>query len=119
MGVTIQAARQARARTGNVVCRATAVFLAMSFAAFAASAHAETFVLVYVEGNVATMPSGVILSKGGEIDSDKVVRLGPADKAIFISQSGNVIHHNGPFCGIVGQSQDSDSGAPQSAGCQK
>jgi hypothetical protein len=117
--VTTPAAGKARASHRSRIRRAATIVLAAGFAAIAAAAHAQTFVLVYVEGDVMAMPSGVILSKGGQINGDKLVQLGPADKAIFISQSGNVVHHSGPYCGVVEQTQNGDSGTTQSAGCPK
>jgi hypothetical protein len=78
---------------------------ALIFAGFlslaATAANAEKFVLVYSEGSVVALPGGVTVSKGEEIDSQKLVQLGPADLAIFVSESGNVVTRDGPYCGAV------------------
>ena len=118
MVVTQQAARNVRTPRG--LRRAIAVLLAASFG-LCATAQAETFVLVYAEGSVVTLPGGLIVSRGEQIDGGKLIQLGPADKAIFISQSGNVARHNGPFCGMVAEAPDqADKPAePPPAGCQK
>lgn len=117
MVVTQRAASKARRRSAR---RAIAVLLAASFG-FCATAQAETFVLVYAEGSVTTLPGGLIVSRGEQIDGGKLIQLGPADKAIFISQSGNVARHNGPFCGSVAEAPDQGDKPAETppAGCQK
>jgi hypothetical protein len=65
------------------------------------AARAESFVLVYSEGSVFVEPGGNKVSRGDQIDSEKIVQLGPADKAIFISANGNMVCHSGPFRGAV------------------
>ena len=112
MVVTRQAAGQAYARGARRL--AVTILLTVSFG-FGTAAQAETFVLVYAEGSVVTLPGGLIVSRGEQIDGGKLIQLGPADKAIFISQSGNVVRRNGPFCGIIA---DTTAEAPP-AGCQK
>jgi hypothetical protein len=120
MSVTQQAAGKMRAHSGRGARRAIAVLLAASLG-FAGAARAETFVLVYAEGSVVTLPGGLIVSRGEQIDGGKLIQLGPADKAIFISQSGNVARHNGPFCGSVAEPTDQGDkpAEPPPAGCQK
>lgn len=65
------------------------------------AAQAETFVLVYSEGSVVTLPGGATVTKGEQVDGDKLVQLGPADNAIFVSQAGNVARRAGPYCGTI------------------
>jgi hypothetical protein len=77
------------------------VLIAGILTCVSAAAHAETFVLVYSEGSVVALPGGVTVAKGEQIDSQKLVQLGPADLAIFVSESGNVVTHDGPYCGTV------------------
>jgi hypothetical protein len=118
MSVTRQAAWKVRAQGGRR--HAIAILLAASFG-LCTAAQAETFVLVYAEGSVVSLPGGLIVSRGEQIDGGKLILLGPADKAIFISQSGNVARHNGPFCGIVAGAPDQADKPAESppAGCQK
>ncbi len=85
-----------------------AIVFAGLFSLVGAAAHAESFVLVYSEGSVVTLPGGVTVSKGEQVDSQKLVQLGPADQAIFISESGNVVRHDGPYCGAVADSAEQD-----------
>jgi len=85
---------------------AGAILFAGLFSLVAVAARAESFVLVYSEGSVVALPGGVTLSKGEQIDSHKLVQLGQADKAIFISESGNVVRHEGPYCGTVADSPE-------------
>ncbi len=108
-----------------------AVLLAVAFALAASAVSAEPYVLVYSEGSVVTLPGGATVSKGEQIDAEKLVQLGPADLAIFVSQSGNVVHLDGPYCGtLVGMMERTEkrgmlgmfgdkSAAPKSQGCPK
>jgi len=73
---------------------------------FGAAAHAETFVLVYSEGSIVSLPGGAVVTKGEQIDGDKLVQLGPADYAIFVSQAGNVVHRDGPYCGTIAAAEE-------------
>lgn len=90
--------------------------------------------LVYSEGSVVTLPGGVTVSKGEQIDLQKLVQLGPADLAIFVSESGNVVTRDGPYCGTVADAAEQSSGglfaplyrwlgekptAPVAQGCSK
>lgn len=109
--------------------RLRAALLACAFACAASAAAAEPYVLVYSEGSVVTLPGGAIVSKGEQIDADKLVQLGPADLAIFVSQAGNVVHRDGPYCGPVADKNErmkgdmfglgGKSAAPASQGCPK
>jgi hypothetical protein len=84
--------------------------LAAVFAFAATTASAEPYVLVYSEGAVVILPGGATVSKGEQIDAEKLVQLGPADFAIFLSQSGNLIHLDGPFCGTLADSLQRTNG---------
>jgi len=112
--------------------RATKVtLLSVLFALVAGVVSAEPYVLVYSEGSVVTLPGGTTVVKGEQIDADKLVQLGPADLAIFVSQSGNLVHLDGPYCGtLVGMMERTERrgmlgmfadkpAAPQSQGCPK
>jgi hypothetical protein len=112
MILTRQAAGKARAHGARRL--AIAILLTASFG-FGTAAQAETFVLVYAEGSVVSLPGGLIVSRGEQIDGSKLIQLGPADQAIFISQSGNVVRRSGPFCGSIAEA----SGEAAPAGCQK
>jgi len=97
----------------------------------ASAVAAEPYVLVYSEGSVVTLPGGATVTKGEQIDAEKLVQLGPADLAIFVSQSGNVVHLDGPYCGTLVNSMERANGnglfglfggksaAPKSQGCPK
>ncbi|HUO93197.1 MAG TPA: hypothetical protein VMU22_09760 [Rhizomicrobium sp.] len=114
------------ARARRVAVRALIASLLMLGAA-----HAETFVLVYSEGSIISLPGGAVVTKGQQIDGDKLVLLGPADYAIFVSQAGNVVHRDGPYCGTVVAMEGHDekggmfgmfggkSAAPAPQGCPK
>jgi hypothetical protein len=105
--------------------------LAVAFALVTSAVSAEPYVLVYSEGSVVTLPGGATVSKGQQIDADKLVQLGPADLAIFVSQSGNVVHLDGPYCGtLVSMMERTEkramfgmfaekAAAPKSQGCPK
>jgi hypothetical protein len=80
--------------------RGAAVMLAAGLVC-ASAASAESFVLVYSEGSVIALSGGATVMRGARIDSDSPVRLGVADKAIFIAMSGNVVCLNGPYHGPV------------------
>jgi hypothetical protein len=107
------------------------VLLAAAFAFAASAASAEPYVLVYSEGSVVILPGGATVSKGEQIDAEKLVQLGPADSAIFVAQSGNVVRLDGPYCGTLVNSLErtNDKGlfgmfggkaaAPKSRGCPK
>lgn len=112
--------------------RATkAALLAAAFALAASAVSAEPYVLVYSEGAVVTLPGGTTVTKGEQIDAEKLVQLGPADFAIFVSQSGNLVHLDGPFCGTLANSLQRTNGnglfgafggktaAPKPQGCAK
>jgi len=114
------------------VRRALKITMCVAAFALAASAvSAEPYVLVYSEGSVVTLPGGVTVTKGEQIDAEKLVQLGPADFAIFVSQSGNVAHIDGPYCGTIMSAVErtTHSGmlgmfgekapAPKSQGCPK
>jgi hypothetical protein len=108
-----------------------AALLTAAFAFVASAVAAEPYVLVYSEGAVVTLPGGVTVSKGEQVDAEKLVQLGPADFAIFVAQSGNVVRLDGPYCGtLVGSlTRKTDKGlfgmfggkaaAPKSQGCPK
>jgi len=108
-----------------------AALLAAAFAFTASAASAEPYVLVYSEGDIVTLPGGVTVSKGEQIDAEKLVQLGPADLAIFVAQSGNVVRLDGPYCGTLVSSLEraNDKGlfgmfggkaaAPKPQGCPK
>jgi hypothetical protein len=110
-----------------------ALVIAAILSLVTAAARAESFVLVYSEGSVVTLPGGVTVSKGEQIDSQKLVQLGPADLAIFISESGNVVTRDGPYCGTVADAAEPPGGlfaplyrwlgekpaAPVAQGCAK
>ena len=117
---------------GSRVRRATkAALLAGAFALAAGTVSAEPYVLVYSEGSVVTLPGGATVSKGDRIDAEKLVQLGPADLAIFVSQSGNLVHLDGPYCGTLVSSMKRTNGnglfgmfdgkatAPKPQGCPK
>ncbi len=117
---------------GSRVRRAAKVALLAASFAFAANAvSAEPYVLVYSEGAVVTLPGGVTVSKGEQVDAEKLVQLGPADFAIFVAQSGNVVRLDGPYCGSLVSSLErtNDKGlfgmfggkaaAPKPQGCPK
>jgi hypothetical protein len=117
---------------GSRVRRASKTALLAAALALAASAvAAEPYVLVYSEGAVVTLPGGITVSKGEQIDAEKLVQLGPADFAIFVAQSGNVVRLDGPYCGTLVNSlaRTTDKGlfgmfggnavAPKSQGCPK
>lgn len=105
--------------------------LAATFAFAASTVSAEPYVLVYSEGAVVTLPGGVTVSKGEQVDAEKLVQLGPADFAIFVAQSGNVVRLDGPYCGTLVNSLErtNDKGlfgmmggkaaAPKPQGCSK
>jgi hypothetical protein len=107
------------------------VLLAAAFAFAASAVSAEPYVLVYSEGAVVTLPGGVTVSKGEQVDAEKLVQLGPADFAIFVAQSGNVVRLDGPYCGSLVSSLErtNDKGlfgmfggqaaAPKPQGCPK
>jgi hypothetical protein len=107
---------------------ARAALLIGTFAFAASAAAAEPYVLVYSEGSVVSLPGGAVVSKGQQVDGVKFVQLGPADFAIFVSQAGNVVHRDGPYCGPVADPDARTGGgmfgldkSPASAaqGCQK
>jgi len=110
---------------------AWAALLAAGFLLTASAVAAEPYVLVYSEGSVVTLPGGATVSKGEQIDAEKLVQLGPADLAIFVSQSGNVVHLDGPYCGTLVSSMERANGnglfgllggksaAPKPQGCPK
>jgi hypothetical protein len=117
---------------GSRVRRAIrAALLTGAFALAASAVNAEPYVLVYSEGSVVTLPGGATVSKGEQIEAEKLVQLGPADYAIFVSQAGNVVHLDGPYCGSLVSSMErqSDKGlfgmfggkasAPKPQGCPK
>jgi hypothetical protein len=107
------------------------VLLVAAFAFAASAVCAEPYVLVYSEGAVVTLPGGVTVSKGEQVDAEKLVQLGPADFAIFVAQSGNVVRLDGPYCGSLVSSLErtNDKGlfgmfggqaaAPKPQGCPK
>ena len=114
------------------VRRATkGALLAIAFALATSAVSAEPYVLVYSEGAVVTLPGGATVSKGEQIDAEKLVQLGPADFAIFVSQSGNLVHLDGPYCGTLVSSMERTNGnglfgmfggkatAPKPQGCPK
>jgi hypothetical protein len=110
---------------------AKAALLTAAFALATSAVSAEPYVLVYSEGSVVTLPGGATVSKGEQIDAEKLVQLGPADLAIFVSQSGNVVHLDGPYCGTLVSSMERTNGnglfgmfgskdaAPKPQGCPK
>lgn len=116
---------------GDVRRATKVVLLSVVFALAAVSVSAEPYVLVYSEGSVVTLPGGTTVVKGEQIDAGKLVQLGPADLAIFVSQSGNVVHLDGPYCGtLVSMMERTEKrgmfgmfaakpAAPQSQGCPK
>jgi hypothetical protein len=89
---------ETRTRARRAMRVAAAILIA---GAVSGAAQAEPFVLVYSEGSVVTLPGGAIVSKGQQVDGDKLVQLGPADNAIFVSQAGNVVRRDGPYCGTI------------------
>lgn len=121
-----------RARGSRVV---STILVAGLLSFVTVAARAESFVLVYSEGSVVALPGGVTISKGEQIDSQKLVQLGRADFAIFVSQSGNVVSRDGPYCGTLAAAADQNasgglfaplyrwlgekSAAPVAQGCAK
>jgi len=119
-------------RASGDVRRALKTALCAAAFAFAATAvSAEPYVLVYSEGSVVVLPGGATVTKGEQIDAEKLVQLGPADLAIFVSQSGNVAHLDGPYCGTIMSAVErttrggmfgmfgDKAAAPKSQGCPK
>ncbi len=103
--LSVSGVRENRARRSGGATQLVAGLMLVASLLAATNAAAETFVLVYSEGSVVVLPGGARIEKGQKIDGEKIVQLGPADKAVFIAQSGNVVCHNGPFSGAVADSE--------------